>query len=407
MNRRWAYQWVQILSHHHRIAFLWVGSLGLLGGLGMVQSSTPLQMADIGLIGLALLLMSLMGAKLMDSVKAGLLLLGGSLAVFGLVLGLAGWLQQPMNTTSVLGWVLLLALTMSNLIHILSALLREMARGAFQHDALAEALQMNVMPIFLSNLTTALGLWVAALYDPDWTSAAWIVLLGAAVSYALMLTALPLLLLRWFLEFRVGHYQDRHGFRALADWLQQHPFQVRVLLALSVLALAFSFAYLWPRLDGLYAIGWMLLSSFAVLLVFWQDVKITFMTLGSSLVAIILVVAGFFLVQQTKMISAVVLVVPLGIVLDDAIHYFSRYLKSKRGYFNDSESCHRYALASVGKPIWATTLILMCGLLVLNFSSNILVQQAAFVALFSILLASYVTLVLWPALSLQSTKASR
>ncbi len=407
MNGRWAYNWVQILAHHYVLSAVVFAAAWLLALAGVFKSPALFEQMNFMWVWLALVLMGGVSVKVMDSVKTGVLVFGLSLAVLGAVLGLLGWFGLALTETSVLGMVVVLALMMSNLVHVMAALLREMARGGFQHDALAEALNMNAAPVFLSNLTTGLGFAVAAFYDSRLLDAAWVVLLGALVSYTMLMTGLPLILLRWFLEFRVGHYEDRHGFIGLAEKFQAYPKWVTLMLWLSALVVVMSAVYLWRKLDNLNAVGVMLATSFVVLLVFWHDLKITLMTLLSSVLSVILVLTAYFSVQNFQSISAVILIVPLGIVLDDAIHYFARYLKSKRGYFNDVESCHRFALASVGRPIWATTQILIAGLLVLSFSENSLVQQASLITLLAVLLASYIVLVWLPALGLKKTKNNR
>ncbi len=217
MNGRWAYNWVQILAHHYVLNAVVFAAAWLLALAGVFKSPALFEQMNFMWVWLALALMGGVSVKVMDSVKTGVLVFGLSLAVLGAVLGLLGWFGLALTETSVLGMVVVLALMMSNLVHVMAALLREMARGGFQHDALAEALNMNAAPVFLSNLTTGLGFAVAAFYDARLLDAAWVVLLGALASYTMLMTGLPLILLRWFLEFRVGHYEDRHGFIGLAE----------------------------------------------------------------------------------------------------------------------------------------------------------------------------------------------
>lgn len=400
MTGRWAFNWIQIMGHHNKTLIVLFTLISLAVFSGVFNHFYLMDLQSGIYILLSLLGVSFWAMKIMDSIKTGGLLFLLSGYVLFMLSGLMAWFKIPFNDHSVLGWVVVITLMMSNMIHVLSTLLREMARGSFQHDALAEALKQNATPILLSNVTTCFGFVVAAWYDSSFAGMAWIVVSGAVISYLTLYSWLPIILLRFFLEFRVGHYDDRHGLIDLISRIQQYPRATKWGLVTSVVVILISLVYLSQTLTMLSSVGVMLLASFGLLLIIWQDLKITLMTLLSSFLAVVLVLAAYFSLQGTATISAVVLIVPLGMVLDDAIHYFSRYLKSKRGYFSDEESCHRFALSTVGRPIWLTTQLLIVGLLILSFHPNNLIQQASFITIFAVLLASYIILVLLPVLRL-------
>lgn len=406
MTGRWAFNWVQIMGHHYKtlIASFSFISIGILAGV--FNNAFILDFQSSIYIGTSLLVMSLWAMKIMDSIKAGGLLFLLSSYVLLMLVGAMAWFEVPFDEHSVLGWVVVIAMMMSNLIHVLSTLLREMARGSFQHDALAEALKQNATPVFLSNITTCFGFMVAAFYDTSFYAMAWIVVSGAIISYLTLFSWLPIILLKFFLEFRVGHYDDRHGLTDLISRIQQHPRAIKWGVGVSIFVTLTSLVYLGQFMTKLSSVGVMLLASFALLLIIWQDLKITFITLLSSFLSVVVVLAAYFSFQNVLSISAFVLVVPLGMVLDDAIHYFSRYLKSKRGFFNDDASCHRFALSTVGRPIWLTTQLLMIGLLILSFHPNDLIQQASFITIFAVFLASYIILLLLPVLRLQRSQTN-
>lgn len=400
MTGRWAFNWIQIMGHHGKSLIIIFTLISLAAFSGLLSHAYLIDFQSTAYILISLFGMSLWAMKIMDSIKTGGLLLLLSSYVLLMLAGLMAWLNIPFKDHSVLGWVVVTALVMSNLVHVLSTLLREMARGSFQHDALAEALKQNASPVLLSNVTTCFGFIVAALYDSSFYGMAWVVVSGAIISYLTLFSWLPMILLTFFLEFRVGHYDDRHGMIDLIGRIQHFPRVIKAGVIVSVSAVLISLVYLSQVLTQLTSIGVMLLASFVLLLIIWQDLKISFMTMLSSFLAVILVLAAYFSFQDVGMVSAFVLIVPLGMVLDDAIHYFSRYLKSKRGYFNDEASCHRFALSTVGRPIWLTTQLLIVGLLILSFHPNNLIQQASFITIFAVLLASYIILILLPVLRL-------
>ncbi|MEA3404555.1 MAG: MMPL family transporter, partial [Pseudomonadota bacterium] len=91
------------------------------------------------------------------------------------------------------------------------------------------------------------------------------------------------------------------------------------------------------------------------------------------------------------------IMVPMGLIVDDGIHFFSRYVRAKQGVFSDSESAVRYAMASVGRPIWMTSWIVMIGLLMLLLSPQTQIQQASLITMVSLVFATLIILFIVPA----------
>lgn len=402
MNGRWAYYWVQVMAHNLPLLGIAVSGIFMVMISGLFFHASPILLLDALWVLGSLLAMCGLSIKLFDSLKTAGLMCGVASLIWLGLLGALAWFEIVLSQASVLALVVVMTLVMGNLVHLLSTLLREMARGAFQHDAIAEALKLNAMPILLSNLTTALGFAVAAIYDVQFVEMAWVVSLGVLISYVSILTWVPLILLNWFLEFRVGHYDDRHGFLDLVKKMQRYPVWMKTLVWLSTALVILSGVYLAQFLSSLVSVGGMLLASLLLLWLAWRDWQVSLMAVASSFIAIVWVLSAYFSLQTVNQISAVVLIVPLGIVLDDSIHYFSRYLRSKQGFFKSAEACHRYALSSVGRPIWLTTQLLAVGLMVLSFHPNEWIRQASLVTLLGTLLASYIILLWIPALKLRS-----
>ncbi len=64
---------------------------------------------------------------------------------------------------------------------------------------------------------------------------------------------------------------------------------------------------------------------------------------------------------------SIVLSMTLGIVVDDTVHFLSKY-RHARMNGNDAEQSIRYAFASVGRALWITTLVLATGFSILMLS---------------------------------------
>lgn len=75
------------------------------------------------------------------------------------------------------------------------------------------------------------------------------------------------------------------------------------------------------------------------------------------------------LVGQVGMALSVVTALTFGIVVDDTIHFLSKYLHARRDKGLDPHAAVRYAFSTVGMALAVTSLILVAGFLVLTFSA--------------------------------------
>lgn len=58
----------------------------------------------------------------------------------------------------------------------------------------------------------------------------------------------------------------------------------------------------------------------------------------------------------------------LGIVVDDTVHFISKYQRARREHGYDSQDAVRYAFSTVGIALWITSAVLVCGFIVLSTS---------------------------------------
>ncbi|MEA3411904.1 MAG: MMPL family transporter [Pseudomonadota bacterium] len=77
---------------------------------------------------------------------------------------------------------------------------------------------------------------------------------------------------------------------------------------------------------------------------------------------------GIF-VGEIGLALSVVMGMTLGIVVDDTVHFLSKYLRARRERGCNAEDAVRYAFSSVGIALWVTTVVLVAGFLVLSLSA--------------------------------------
>jgi hypothetical protein len=74
------------------------------------------------------------------------------------------------------------------------------------------------------------------------------------------------------------------------------------------------------------------------------------------------------LVGEVGLALSVVSGMTLGIVVDDTVHFLSKYLRARREKGMTSEDAVRYAFSTVGTALWVTSLVLIVGFGILTFS---------------------------------------
>jgi len=121
----------------------------------------------------------------------------------------------------------------------------------------------------------------------------------------------------------------------------------------------------------------MALVLISIILIFsFQNFKIGMLSLIPNLVP-----AGMafglwgLLVGEIGVGTSIVAGMSLGIVVDDTIHFLSKYLRAKRERGMDSHDAVRYAFHHVGTALWVTSFILAAGFSVLTFSGFALNSQ--------------------------------
>jgi predicted RND superfamily exporter protein len=107
----------------------------------------------------------------------------------------------------------------------------------------------------------------------------------------------------------------------------------------------------------------------AILVIALRDLRIGMLSLVPNLVPIATAFGlwGVF-VGQIGLALSVVSGITLGIVVDDTVHFLSKYLRAQREKGLGAEDAVRYAFSTVGTALWVTSLVLVLGFGILAFS---------------------------------------
>ncbi len=112
------------------------------------------------------------------------------------------------------------------------------------------------------------------------------------------------------------------------------------------------------------------------------------------------------LVGEVNVAISMVTGMTLGIVVDDTVHFLSKYLRARRERSLDAEGAVRYAFSHVGVPIAVTSFILVAGFLVLAQSSFAMNSYMAVLTAIAIAVALVADFLLLPALLLHVDRPS-
>lgn len=123
-------------------------------------------------------------------------------------------------------------------------------------------------------------------------------------------------------------------------------------------------------------------------------------------VAPVLVGFGIWALYKGQINTGMVIVfgMTLGIIVDDTVHFMSKFLRAKRELGYDAKQAVVYAFETVGKALVTTTIVLLAGFTVLSTSSFALNSYMARITVIIITSALIIDFVLLPSLLILTSK---
>ncbi|MCF6346776.1 MAG: MMPL family transporter [Flavobacteriaceae bacterium] len=123
-------------------------------------------------------------------------------------------------------------------------------------------------------------------------------------------------------------------------------------------------------------------------------------------VAPVLVGFGIWYLYKGQINTGMVIVfgMTLGIIVDDTVHFMSKFLRARRDYGYNAKDAVVYAFSTVGTALVTTTIVLMAGFTVLSQSSFALNSYMARITTIIILAALIIDFILLPSLLILVSK---
>ncbi|HEC12109.1 MAG TPA: hypothetical protein ENI80_02505 [Acidiferrobacteraceae bacterium] len=137
-----------------------------------------------------------------------------------IAMGLGGYFRIPLTPPSATAPTVILTVAIANSVHILVNFLYNARHGMTKTDALAESLRVNLQPVFLASLTTALGFLSMNFAEvPPFRHLGNLVAMGVASSFLLSVTFLPALLSLLPLRERQQKSNEKVGMARLGEFV--------------------------------------------------------------------------------------------------------------------------------------------------------------------------------------------
>ena len=161
------------------------------------------------------------------------------------------------------------------------------------------------------------------------------------------------------------------------------------------------FAYIGQRNIRAMVVGTVvvLLAISGILLFALRSLRLGLISIVPNLLPAVL---GFgvwgLTVGQVGLSLSVVVAMTVGIVVDDTVHFLSKYRRARREYGQDPEDAVRYAFDTAGRALFTTTVVLVAGFLILVFSPFVPTAQVGVLTAMIIAFAFVADLSLLPAL---------
>ena len=149
----------------------------------------------------------------------------GIVIVFSILvsMGLGGWVRLPFSPPISPAPTIVLMIVVANCVHLLVALQQRLRAGDSRHDAIVESLRLNLHPVFLASLTTALGFLSMNFSEvPPYRHLGIFVAFGIAASFMLSVTFLPALLSLLPVRAAKERRLSGPGVNLLADFALRH-----------------------------------------------------------------------------------------------------------------------------------------------------------------------------------------
>jgi len=158
-------------------------------------------------------------------------------------MGLAGWLGFYISTATANVPTMVMTLVVADCVHIISSMLFALRDGKSKEEALRYTMQLNLMPIFITSATTAVGFLTLNFANvPVYADLGNIMAIGVMLAFTFSVTLVPALLKILPMRERKNVSQQTGYIESFGEWVIDHHKKV-LPVSMVMVAVLFSFSH--------------------------------------------------------------------------------------------------------------------------------------------------------------------
>ena len=192
------------------------------GGVPLTMAFTEVSLSDMGLLTPLMLLTIFLvaGISLRSFIGA---ILTAFIVIFSVIgmMGIAGWFKFILNAATFNSFLMLSALTIAHCVHIMSTQKIHMRLGKKRKEAVDESLRVNLQPVFMTAITTAIGFLTMHFSEaPPFRQLGYMMSFGNLVLFFHAVVTLPALLVIIPSKIKATGYSKAENFMSyLSDFV--------------------------------------------------------------------------------------------------------------------------------------------------------------------------------------------
>ncbi len=153
-------------------------------------------------------------------------------------MGLGGYIGFPLTGPSVSSMTIILTVAIANSVHVLTTFIHEMRSGKEKNTAIAEALRINLQPVFLASTTTMIGFLTMNFSEvPPFGHLGNFVAMGVVASFILSVTFLPALISLLPVRVKVVKGEEDKQMIALGDFVVKNQKKLMAVMGIIIVTL--------------------------------------------------------------------------------------------------------------------------------------------------------------------------
>ena len=154
-------------------------------------------------------------------------------------MGIGGWSGIYLSTATVNVPTIVMTLAVADCVHVISSMIFRLRQGDDKYEALRFSMEVNVLPIFITSITTAIGFLILNFSEvPVLADLGNLTAIGVMIAFVFAVTILPSLLI--LLPFSVPKAKETSGrMERFGEWvIQRHRMLIVTTTVLSLAAIS-------------------------------------------------------------------------------------------------------------------------------------------------------------------------